>query len=530
MTKGVYLSLAVLGLATALAVANFQSSPGYMDADYYYAGGLRLATGHGFSEMILWNYLDDPAGLPHPSHGYWMPLVSIVAGIGMFLGGANFGAARLGFLLLAAAIPPLTAALSFSITGRRDLALIAGLLAVLPGFYLSYLSTTDAFSLYMVCGALFFLVLPRAFPLGLLAGLFHLIRADGLMWLAIALFCVIFAPASRSGGRWKAVATCLAGYLLIMGPWMARNLLVFGAPLAPGGSRALWITRYDELFLYPASLLTPQHWWASGLRSILEARLWAAGLNLQNALAVQASIFLLPLILVGLWRLRGQLRVQAACLAWLLTFLAMTVIFPFQGARGGFFHSGAALQLLFWAAAPLGLDVILEWVSQRRGWEIGRARRLFQFGLVWLAFLITALVSFNRVIGDGSPSSGWDASYNRYRQAEVALVAKGATPDAIVMVNNAPGYFVAAGRPAISIPYVGLPVLLEVARRYQASYLLMELDQVPGEQLYNQPGDRPGLRYLGEAAGVHIYAILQGESFKYEINNRSGWLSWRSGW
>ena len=61
-------ALVVLMLATAL-----QPAPGYMDAEYYYAGGLQLAAGRGFTQPFLWNYLDQPEGLPHPAFTYWMP-------------------------------------------------------------------------------------------------------------------------------------------------------------------------------------------------------------------------------------------------------------------------------------------------------------------------------------------------------------------------------------------------------------------------------------------------------------------------
>ena len=88
------LLLAVLGLAVALFVAAFQPAPGYMDADYYYAGGRQLATGHGFSESYLWNYLDDPTGLPHPSNAYWMPLASLLAAACISFGPTSWSAAR----------------------------------------------------------------------------------------------------------------------------------------------------------------------------------------------------------------------------------------------------------------------------------------------------------------------------------------------------------------------------------------------------------------------------------------------------
>jgi len=82
-----YLILFVIGLLVPFAVSRLQTLPGYMDADYYFAGGIQLANGNGFTEPYLWNYLDDPAGLPPPSHTYWMPLASIVSALGMWITG-----------------------------------------------------------------------------------------------------------------------------------------------------------------------------------------------------------------------------------------------------------------------------------------------------------------------------------------------------------------------------------------------------------------------------------------------------------
>src|SRR5512134_2991683 len=113
-----YVLVGALGLAMSLAVGRFQEFPGYMDADYYFAGGIQLAEGRGFTEPYLWNYLDNPKGLPHPSHTYWMPLASIVSGAGMGLAGQSaYAAGRLPFILLSACVPLLTAALALRISG-----------------------------------------------------------------------------------------------------------------------------------------------------------------------------------------------------------------------------------------------------------------------------------------------------------------------------------------------------------------------------------------------------------------------------
>jgi hypothetical protein len=144
MDRRDYCLLFLLGFGVVLIVSLFLPTPGYMDAEYYFAGSLRLAGGHGFSEPFLWNYLDDPQGLPHPSHAYWMPLASLLAAPGMRLAGTvSFTAARFPFLILAGGLPPLTAALAWSLTSRRDLAVYSGILAAFPGFYLTFLATTD---------------------------------------------------------------------------------------------------------------------------------------------------------------------------------------------------------------------------------------------------------------------------------------------------------------------------------------------------------------------------------------------------
>lgn len=519
-------ALFTLGLGAFTLAALPQTTPGYMDAEYYLAGGMRLAQGYGFSEPFLWNYLDDPAGLPHPSHAYWMPLASLLAALGMWLSGeVTFTAGRLGFVLLAAAVPPLTALLASRLSARRGAALLAGSLALLPAFYLPYLPTSDTFGIYMLLGALWLLAAGRpSFALqpvllGLLAGLMHLARADGLLWLALLpLAGWLLEGERRSGGpacgtaaavlRFSALG--LAGYLLVMGPWMLRNLAAFGVPLAPGGGRTLWLTAYDQLYAYPAGSLNLQTWLAAGPAAVLQPRLEAAGLNLQTALSVQGEIFLAPLVLAGLWRLRRQRPVILGAAAWLLTFAAMTLAFPFAGGRGGFFHSGAALQPLFWAVVPAGLDAFLEWGRRHRSWEPERSRPVFGALIAAAAAVLTLALYYGRVIGKpGEPL--WNQAAARYAQIEQTLAAQGAAPDDRVLVNNPPGYYLVSGRPALVIPSGDLDTLLAAADRYGARYLALEIDQIHGaSELFENPRDHGRLDYLGTAAGAVLYEILPG--------------------
>src|SRR5690554_3004982 len=74
--------------------------PSYMDAYYYATNGQRLAEGYGFTEMIIWQFLDQPESLPTPSHTYWMPLPSLLAAAGYRVMD-HFRGAQLPFWLLA---------------------------------------------------------------------------------------------------------------------------------------------------------------------------------------------------------------------------------------------------------------------------------------------------------------------------------------------------------------------------------------------------------------------------------------------
>jgi hypothetical protein len=519
MTWRHYLLLGLLGMATMILVAAFQPSPGYMDADYYYAGGLQLAAGHGFNEPYLWNYLDNPTGLPHPSHAYWMPLTSILVAAGAWLfGPGSWLAARIGFMMVAALIPPITAALSWSFTARRDLALTSGFLAVFPVYYLVFLPVTDTFGLYMLFGGLFFLVLNRKFSflnpflLGLLAGLMHLTRADGLLWLVIAALGDLFVIRKPSGKRLiftiHSLLLTMFGYLLIMIPWFLRNQEVFGTFLSPGGSKMLWLLSYDELFSFPASQLTFARWWQSGIQAIANTRLWALGINLERTLAEQGEIFLLPLVGIGLWNMRKDRRMLLAGLAWLLTFAAMTFAFPFAGARGGFFHSGAALQPIWWAVAPLGLEQVIGWVGRMRGWNIVQAGKIFRTGIIVMAAILSVVIAYSKGIGVGG-SLAWGEEQVAYSKINQFLQQDGMDKEAVVMVANPPGFYLASSNPAIASPNGNLNTLLKVTHKYQAEYVILERGSVPGELLsvYDQPEEQMGMDYLGEVDGAHIYAI-----------------------
>jgi hypothetical protein len=526
LQKRILIIVFFLGLFAAIGGAIWQTSPGYMDAYYYYSGGVSLAQGEGFSEQFLWNYLDDPEGLPHAAFSYWMPLTSFVAagGIKLFSGLAGlFRGAQLSFILIAACIPPLTAGLAWQLTGEKKFAWFAGLLAVFMGYYQPFIAAVDAFGIYMLLGGLFFLIAAREWRskyllLGLLAGLMHLARADGLLWLGMAGLAVLVDQMHENPSRfWKLVfskkvvvngVTAIGGYLLILGPWMVRNYLAFGSPLAPGGSRTIWVLDYDELFAYPAEMLTFSRWWAAGLGELIKMRYDALIVNLQSSAASLGMLFPGVLAVLGFFRMRRSKPVQLGVLYWIVLIVVMSAVFPFAGMRGGFFHSGAALMPLIWVMVPVGVEALTDWSVKTFKWQ-SRKIKPFYIGLVFVYVVLFSFgITVNNVIGtDSKRAPVWNETERQYLAVEAALNDFAADPDAVIVCATPPAYYVINGRSAIAMPDGGLEPLVEVIERYQVGYVLVEENHPDElEVLYYHPEDIDGLKYLTTVEGVHIFS------------------------
>ena len=501
--------LALLGSGLALAIAQFQAFPGYLDSDYYFAGGVQLAQGKGFTEPYLWNYLDDPEGLPHPSNTYWMPLSSIIAATGMWLTRqTTYQAGRLGFIFLAGLVPVVAAALAYSFSKRRELALISGLLAVFSIYYVPFLPVPDNYDPYLILGGLYFLTMGSRknisyFILGIIAGLLSLSRSDGLMWFGLTLLIIFvrFFPEKRLGAALMPFLIASSGFILIMGPWFWRTYSIYGTLIAPGGGHLLWLTNYDETFIYPANKLTLQAWLLSGWGNIFSARLAALKWNFLNTFAAQGGIFLSPFILIGLWSFRKDERVRLGVLAWLGLLIVMTLIFPYAGSRGGFFHSGAALQLLWWTLAPLGLETV---VTKARSHNLFTpdAYKIFRSALVGIAVLMTAVIISIRVF------PGWGEGEQDYPRIEAYLQQNGIQPDDIVMVRNPPGYYVMTTQPAVVVPYGDETTMYSVAARYRVKYVILEAAGAAGpiESIYNNKQSQH-FSFMSEINGTRIFEV-----------------------
>jgi hypothetical protein len=484
-------------LAVRLAVAALISRPGYMDVAYYAAGAVRIAQGGGLSEPFLWNYLDDPAGMPHPGFLYWMPIPSLLAAPFAVLFPGSFFALQFPFALLSALLPPVAYGLAWDTTGRRRSAWLAGSLTLVGGFFFPYWTLPETFAPFALAGSLTLWLAGRRMPgagrrvldvgrwllVGLLAGLAHLTRADGILLLPVVALASLVSFSRRDAHHATRITqhvsrlamvdllAVMLGYLLVMAPWFLRNLSITGTPLSPAGAKTLWLRTYDDVFCYRCDL-SLRSYLGWGWLDILRSKLWAAGVNAARFLAEDCLVFFLPFVLIGLYRLRRCPPFILSLIYFLLVYLAHSLAFTFPGPRGGFFHaSAAALPSLFTAGAE-GLEVTVRWAARRRRWDLRQAQGVFAVATVVAAVALSGYVAVQRL-------SAWRDADAVYLKVGAWLARQGAE-DATVMVGNPPAFWYHTGYPAVVVPNGDVDTLLAVADRYGVGYVVLDPNRPEG--------------------------------------------------
>jgi hypothetical protein len=524
MKKKHYILIYGISLTFFLVVGLLQKTAGYMDASYYYATGRQLALGKGAVEPFLWNYLNDPQVLPSPAFTYWMPLSALLAALGMWVGNTDsFLAARFPFIALSALIPCLSVFFVSRITNRRIYAALATTFGLLCGSYLPYLTITDSFTPVFILGAIYLLIANRVFNteepikhkklsyllLGIIAGLLHLTRADGILWLGAGFLVLVFVS-TKSGvknnyakGYLIEILLLMVGYLCVMSGWFIRNLTLFGSIFPVGSNLAMLFTRYDDLFMYPASSLTFDRMLETGLSEMIRVRGRAFLTNLETLVGVAGNVVLLPFMVIGGWKERKNKLTQFVLIMLALLFVLMALVFPFAGYRGGFFHSISAFQIYLWVLAIIGIEATVHWSVRNLKWVEAKARTLFFVVLVLGIAAMTGIFYINKV----QPfSGGWDQSYSNYHQLDTELQEIAGNDNFRVMINDSPGYYSATNREAMQLSSGTIQDVSGLLDRFDIDFLIIDKD-VPDNlrSLYETPGNQYGFRLVEKFGNYLIY-------------------------
>jgi hypothetical protein len=450
-----------------------------------------------------------------------MPLTSIVAALPMILFGQNFFIARLPFILIASLLPLVTHRVSRLTPHASHLTYHASLITIFSGFYPIFFATTDSFALYAFIVSLTFLVLHYGIEsnqkrwwlfAGIGVGLAHLTRADGILLLFVILAVSIFskpkiAPSPLhpftpspfhpfTPSSLHPFILSLLGYILITTPWFIRNITLTGSPFGAGGAATLWLVEYNDLFNYPPNV-TLARYLNAGIVTIFRGKLDALLINTQTIIAVQCLIFLVPFVVIGLWKLRTHTLYRIVILYVGLLYAAMTFAFSFVGARGGLFHSGAALLPFYIPASLVGLEAVVDWIAQRRtAWNADQAKKFFSIAMIGFAAILTLIVISTR-------AREWNSVYDHYQKLQTLTPA-----DAVVISNNPPLVWVAANRGGAMIPNGDETMLLKVADQFKARYVLMDKNHVTQlDQLY-KAGKGERLKLVSEWSDYKLFGVM----------------------
>jgi len=496
------LFLFLLALAVRLVFLGLFPDPAYPDSYYYVEVANALRAGHGFNVDFIWVFVEVggriPAvpHLPIPSNAHWMPLASIVQVPFLYLFGGSAFVAGLPFAILGSTAAPLTWAMARDAGSRPAIQLGAGLLIAVPAAAV-FMAQPDNFSLYqpLVAGALWMTARglkghPWNFAFaGLLVGFAMLARNDGiLVGVAIA---VVFAwdrwrvwranrvAAGKATGIhlspvipfWAAVV-CFVLFLVVMGPWFARQLSVFGS-LSPSSSsgRVLFIRSMSD-FNSVTSDVSIQGFLSQGIGSLIQSRV----LGLVAAVSIFAvligAVVLTPFMIVGGWLRQRSIDFGPFFVYAAILFAFSAIVSAIHVPGGTFIHSAVALAPQSDILALEGIAAAVAWIARRRrAWNPARAVPVFIGAAV--VFTVAMSVVYGLLV-----QGGWKVIRTQREAVAAELNTLGASPDDRLMSIDAGGYEYYTGRGGVVTPDDSLATIETVAHDYDIRWLILERDQV----------------------------------------------------
>lgn len=496
------ITLFVLALLVRLALIAIYPDAAYPDSYYYVDVARALAAGHGLSVDFIWifaevgNRIPDIATLPVPSNAHWLPLASLVQVPFIAALGPTAFASALPLALIGSLAAPLTWAIARDARAEPIVAVTAGVLSAVPAAATVFMAQPENFAIMhpLVAAAIWLTARGlkgdnRAYAFaGLLAGLASLGRNDGV-FLGAAIGLVWFIDrlrwmrGRRGSGSWVhvedrrpiafwAAVGCLGLFLLVMGPWWARQLSVFGSisPTSSSGA-ALWIrtiSEWNSLLAHPSLQQFLDQGWGTILASRIEG-FWSA---VGNFVVVIGSVLLVPFIVIGAL---GRVRSRDFGPWFLYTgvvFLTATILYPLHVPGGAFIHSAIGLAPHAAILAMEGVLLLVRWIaSRRRSWDERPAGRVMTWGVVGLV-IATAVVFARPVL------TRWDETRQPRIQLAAELDRLGVPATDRLMSIDAAGLKYWTGRPGVVSPDDPIETIEQVARAYEIRWLVIESDDL----------------------------------------------------
>ena len=470
-------------VARVLAAVPVDYAP-YTDPAYYTLVAERLAGGHGFTVPVIWSFLEvgshlpDPAVLPVPSNGHWMPLTSIVAAGSMSIFGESWRAGQLPMIVLSALLVPMTAWIAAWLFPGRWIAVLSAVLAIFAGPLLLYYPTIENFAVFGVLGALALICAMRASTAaasawwlvasGVFVGAATLARVDGVLLAVAPAVAWLSREEFRRPAGWLIGFATAAAFVLVVTPWLLRNVAQFEAPLPSAGGTTLWITSYNEQFTIgrEVSLATYLDW---GLPAIIGSKL-DSWLQLVGRTGVLLGGTFLFTFIPGLWMSRRRRELWPFAVYFVVNFAFMGGLFTFHAPRGAYYHSAPAWLPI---AIPMSLAALpAAMTAVGRVWPFLRRPQTHRF----LAVTGTVGAIVLSVVGSLTIWHQWDRSHRLDSAGAEFFIATEATDD-VVMYSDPATLALLSGNPGVAASFDTYPVLKQIVDAYQVRWVMVQLPE-----------------------------------------------------
>jgi 4-amino-4-deoxy-L-arabinose transferase-like glycosyltransferase len=479
--------LTLIALLTRVAVALFVDAAPWTDSAYYFVSGRSMATGQGLTVPFVWSFLETGGHIPPtptipiPSHAHWMPLTAFVAAAGMLVGGPSELAARVPFLLLSTVMAPVAYLFAWQTWRNRSAAIAAGILVIFSGPLLLFGSIVENYAVFGLAGAgaLHAAMRSVADPThrrawliasGALVGLATLARIEGVL-LSIAtatawLIAMGWTPWRTAGPRpgWVSGIAAALAFLVVIAPWLLRNLATFGAMLPSTGGHTLWIKSYNEQFSTTADTSIGTYL-AQGPLTIVGQKVGSWLTIGGYTIALRAGVFGV-LFVAGLWIHRRRPDVAPFIVYWVVMFLVMGGLFTFHAPHGLFYHHASAWLPI---AAPIAATSVAPLASAASRWWRFLGRPATHRFLLVVA--LVAAIPFS-VVASALLLAEWRTNLAAVDRVAEFLASRPA--DERVMFRDAPLLATATDHQVVGSPYDPFPVIGEAAHAYGVRWFVAQ--------------------------------------------------------
>ena len=491
------IALFALALAVRAVVFGLHPDAAYPDSFYYVDVARALHAGQGFNIDFIWSFVDVGGRipvhpiLPIPSNAHWMPLAAIIQLPTMWLLGPTPLASAIPFVIIGSLAAPMTWLLAREIGCSPRVALLAGIAVAVPAAATLFMAQPDNLALYQPLGTAVLWLTVRglkgrrgAYVLaGLVVGLATLARNDGVLLGAVVGLAFLWdrwrasrlaSRASRSDGSrvpaipWRYAFACFGLFLIVMAPWYARQLAVFGS-LSPSSTsgRILLIATYEQMNSVTGDT-SLAGFLGQGVGPLLQSRVLGLVSALQIYFVIAIPIVLAPFVLIGAWARRHSLDFGPFFVYAALLFAASGLLFAVHVPYGTFLHSAVAMVPFTFILAFEGEVLASRWAAQhRRAWTEEGAARLFL--VVAAASVVLNAAAFTAI---AIPS--WNADRDARVAAGQALDAAGAPQTDLLLSADPGGFKYFTGRGGVVTPNDSLEVIRQVAADYDIRWLVLE--------------------------------------------------------